>query len=103
MPKPSPQLLPVVCPCCEAQLKVDPETAAVISHKEKEKPKPVEDLAAAVQKLKGEEARRDEIFRKNLAEQKTRQEVLNKKFDELFKQAKENPDMQPRQKDIDLD
>jgi len=29
--------------------------------------------------------------------------VLSKKFDELLKQAKENPDVGPRKKDIDLD
>ena len=29
--------------------------------------------------------------------------VLEKKFDELFKQAKENPDMTPPKRDIDLD
>lgn len=103
MPKPSPALLEVTCPCCETILKVDPATSAVISHKVKEKPPPIEDLGAAVQRLKGEEARRDEVFRKNMADQKNRQDVLNKKFDELFKQAKENPDDRPFQKEIDLD
>ncbi|MBM3812206.1 MAG: hypothetical protein FJW20_11315 [Acidimicrobiia bacterium] len=102
MPAPS-KLLEVTCPCCEAALKVDPITSAVISHKEKEKPKPIEDLAAAVQRLKGESARREEVFQKSMQDQKNRQDVLNKKFDELFKQAKEDPDQRPPQKDIDLD
>jgi predicted nuclease with TOPRIM domain len=102
MTKPSSNLIEVACPCCEATLRIDPATSAVITHKEKVKPHPVEDLQAAVQKLKGEEARREEVFQKQMAEQKNRQAVLNKKFDELFKQAKEDPDMQPRTKDIDL-
>jgi hypothetical protein len=29
--------------------------------------------------------------------------VLEKKFDELFKRAKENPDQAPPKRDIDLD
>jgi len=97
------QLFEVQCPCCEATLKIDPRTRAVISHVEKEKPRPIEDLGKAVAKLKGESARRDQLFRKQLAEQKTHQDVLDRKFDELLKQAKENPDLTPPPKDIDLD
>ena len=91
------------CPCCEATLKIDPETRAVISHKVPEKPKPIEDLAAEVAKLKGAAGRRDEVFQKQFAEQKMHGKVLEKKFDELFKQAKENPDLTPPKRDIDLD
>jgi hypothetical protein len=96
-------IIEVRCPCCQATLKIDAETRAVISHKEAEKPKPIEDLAAAVQKLKGESGRRDEVFRKSFEAQKSHGKVLEKKFDELFKQAKENPDVRPPQRDIDLD
>ncbi|MCW5981869.1 MAG: hypothetical protein KIT09_27540 [Bryobacteraceae bacterium] len=103
MPKPRTSLFEVQCPCCEATLKIDPDTRAVISHKQKEKPPAVEDLATAVARLRGEEARRDEVFRKSLAEQKTHHEVLAKKFDELFKQAKEKPDTGRPIRDIDLD
>ena len=97
------KLIEIVCPCCESALKIDLETQAVISHKEKEKPLPIEDLNVAVARLKGESARREEVFQKSLQEQKTHHEVLEKKFDELFKQAKESPDLKPPMKDIDLD
>jgi hypothetical protein len=93
----------VVCPCCQAALKIDPETRAVIAHKMPEKPPPIEDLAAAVQRLKGEPGRRDEVFNRNVEAQKSHAKVLEKKFDELFKQAKENPDLTPPKRDIDLD
>lgn len=83
---------------------MDPATGAVITHKAKEKPAPVEDLQAAVAKLRQEEAARGEKFRKSFEDEKNRKDVLNKKFDELFKQAKEDPDsLQPRRKDIDWD
>jgi len=97
------ELFEVTCPCCGGILKIDGELHAVISHKEKEKPKPIEDMAAAVQKLKGEAARREEAFQKSFAAEKSHAAVLSKKFDELLKQAKENPDVGPRKKDIDLD
>ena len=60
-------------------------------------------LASAVARLKGEEARRDEVFRKSVEAERMHGQVLQKKFDELFKQAKENPDTPPPKRDIDLD
>jgi hypothetical protein len=93
----------VRCPCCEAILKIDSETRAVISHRIPEKPKPIEDLAAEVAKLKGAAGRRDEAFQKSFEAEKMHGKVLEKKFDELFKQARENPDLTPPKRDIDLD
>jgi hypothetical protein len=93
----------VPCPCCQAILKIDPETQAVIAHTVPEKPRAIDDLAAEVVKLKGEGARRDELFRKNFEAEKSHGKVLEKKFDELFKRAKENPDLTPPKRDIDLD
>ena len=84
-------------------LKIDPETRAVIAHTVPVKPPPIEDLAAAVAKLKGEAGRRDEVFRKQFEAERSHGKVLEKKFDELLKQAKENPDQTPPKRDIDLD
>jgi hypothetical protein len=93
----------VACPCCQAVLKIDPETRAVIAHTVPVKPPPIEDLASEVAKLQGEGARREELFRKHFEAEKTHGKVLEKKFDELFKRAKEDPDQTPRKRDIDLD
>ena len=86
------ELIEIRCPCCEATLKIDPELKAVISHQEHVKPRSIEDMETAVQKLRGEEARRGEVFDKSFEDHKSHQQVLERKFDELFKQAKENPD-----------
>jgi len=93
----------VQCPCCQATLKIDAETRAVIAHKVPEKPKPIEDLAAEVAKLKGAAGRRDEVFQKSFEAEKMHGKVLEKKFEELFKQARENPDKTPPKRDNDLD
>jgi hypothetical protein len=92
----------VPCPCCKAVLTIDPETHAVIAHTVPEKPPAIEDLAAEVAKLKGEGARREQLFQKSFEAEKTHGKVLEKKFDELFKRAKENPDVKPPTRDIDL-
>ena len=96
-------LIDVECPCCEAKLRIDPATQAVISHVAKERPRTVEDLSVAVNELKGEEARRDQLFAKQVEEQKSHQQVLDRKFEELLQQAKDAPDLTPPTKDIDLD
>ena len=95
--------LDVACPCCQATLKVDIETGAVLSHKVPEKPKMIEDIAAAVANLKGEAAKREEIFQKSFSDHKTRESVMNKKFDELLKQAKESPSDEKPKRAFDFD
>lgn len=93
----------VPCPCCQATLKIDPETRAVIAHTVAVKPPAISDLAAEVAKLKGEGARRDELFRKQVEKEKMHGKVLEKKFDELFQRAKDSPDTGPPVRDFDLD
>src|SRR3954451_12200706 len=93
----------VQCPCCHAELKVDASTGVVLTHKVPEKPPAIEDLASAAAALKGESAKREEVFQKSFASHKTRQSVLDAKFDELLKQAKESPDDGRPPRDFDLD
>lgn len=94
--------LNVTCPCCEAALRVDADTGAVLSHKAKEKPAAFADFSEAVKSYQSEASRREEAFQKSLAEHKVRKEVLAKKFDELFQQAKQDPEKSPPVRDIDL-
>lgn len=103
MAKGKAELIEVTCPCCNALLQIDPALRAVISHKDPDKPRTIEDIAVAVQKLKGEEARREEVFQKSFEAHKGHQKVLERKFDELFKQAKENPDEPPPKRPFDFD
>ena len=97
------ELFEVQCPCCKAALKVDPETRHVISHRVPEKPPLIDDLKEAVQKLRGEEQKRDQVFRQQFENEKSHGKVLEKKFDELLKQAKSEPVGKPGIRDIDLD
>jgi hypothetical protein len=96
-------LFEVKCPCCDAFLKIDPETQAVISHRVPEKKPVIEDLAAAVQRLKGDAGRREEAFQKSFKDHQSHGKVLESKFDELLRQAKETPDQVPPKRAFDLD
>ncbi len=97
------ELVHVECPCCKASLQIDPETRAVISHQAHQKPPAVEDLRDAVKKLRGEEQRRDQVFQKQVEAEKQHGRVLEKKFEQLLKQAKDAPDDRPPIRDFDLD
>jgi hypothetical protein len=93
----------VQCPCCHSTLQIDPETKAVLAHHEPPKKPVIEDLAIAASQLKGEAERRSEIFAKSFEDHLNSAKVREKKFEELFKQAKENPDQAPPKRAFDFD
>jgi molecular chaperone DnaK (HSP70) len=93
----------VTCPCCSALLKVDPETRAVIAHTAAVKPKTFNDMEEAARAMKEQDSRRDSIFRQSMEAQKNSAELLEKKFQEAVKKAKESPDTGRPIRDFDLD
>jgi hypothetical protein len=99
----SDQLIEVECPCCGSTLQIDVETRAIIQHREPEKKPLIEDLQTAVQNLRGEADRRNEIFEKSFASHLNADKVREKKFEELLKQAKEDQSGAPPRRPFDLD
>jgi hypothetical protein len=93
----------LTCPCCGAVLKVDVETEAVISHIAPVKPKMFNDLDDAARAMKEQDSRRDSIFRQSLEAQKNAADLLEKKFQEALRKAKESPDTGKPIRDFDLD
>ena len=93
----------VTCPCCNAVLKVDAQTKALISHTAAVKPKMFEDIEAAARAMKEQDSRRDSIFRQSVEAQKHASDLLEKKFQEAVKKAKESPDTGKPIRDWDLE
>lgn len=93
----------VTCPCCNAVLKVDPQDKAVISHTAPLKPKTFNDIEEAARAMKEQDNRRDSIFRQSVEAQKHASDLLEKKFQEALKKAKESPDTGKPIRDFDLD
>ena len=93
----------ITCPCCGAVLKVDSATNAVISHVAPVKPKTFQDMEEAARAMKEQDGRRDSIFRQSVEAQKHASELLEKKFQEAIKKAKETPDTGKPIRDFDLD
>jgi ribulose kinase len=93
----------VTCPCCNALLKVDWEERAVIAHTPAVKPKMFNDIEEAARAMKEQDSRKESIFRQSVENQKHASELLEKKFQEALKKAKESPDTGKPIRDFDLD
>ena len=93
----------VTCPGCGAVLKVDAKHEAVISHVAPVKPKVFNDLDEAARAMKEQDSRRDSIFRQSVEAQKHAADLLEKKFQEALRKAKESPDTGKPIRDFDLD
>lgn len=92
----------VSCSCCGAMLTIDPSLPAVLSHRLPAKPQTVVQLKEATKVLKEEAVRREEKYQQLMEAEKSKGKVLDRKFQELLKKAKEEPLEKPI-KDIDLD
>ena len=88
-----PEALDIACPCCEALLKVDPETGAVVWVDKKKAPaKDFDDLVSRVQSQKSLVA---EKFARSVEQTKKQHEILDRKFEEARKRAALNPNERP--------
>ncbi len=97
-----PEPFDVVCPCCKAKLRVDPELRAVLSHEAPPEVRLVKDLTDAVKGLKAAAAQRQTRFEESMKAQKSKKNLLDKKFQDALKKAKDEPITKPT-RDIDLD
>jgi hypothetical protein len=97
-----PKQFDVTCPCCSAVLKVDAATGAVIAHTAAVRPKMFADMEEAARAMKEQDARKESIFRQSVEAEKNKSDLLDKKFQEALKRAKDAPDIS-RVRDIDLD
>ena len=92
----------VSCPCCSATLTIDPNLPAVLNHKLPAKPQLIAELKDAARMVKEEATRRDEKYHQIVEAEKNKSKLLEAKFQELLKKAKEEPITKPL-KDIDID
>jgi len=91
----------LLCPCCGARLKVDSDLRAVIAHEAPKVARKFESVDDAIGALKTHDIEREKKFAASVEAEKSKRDVLNRKFDELFEKAK-NDDSKPI-RDIDLD
>ena len=91
----------VSCPCCGASLVVDSNLGRVVAHEAAphgDRP----ELTDAARILEAEARRREALFEQSVAAEKTRDDVLSRRFEEALERASAEPVERPV-RDFDLD
>jgi hypothetical protein len=98
----TPPIIEVICPCCQGRLTIDLNLKTVIHHEAAAKATPTMDLNEALGALKSQANRREAQFQQALVAEREKGKVLERKFEESLKKAKEDPSAPPP-RPIDLD
>jgi len=88
-----PEAVDVTCPCCQALLKVDPETGAVVWAEEKKAP--AQDFDDLVSRVHSRKSVLDEKFARSVQQTRHQKDILDKKFEEAKKRAELDPNKRP--------
>ena len=97
------QSIEVACPDCGATLKIDLATSAVISHTAAPRKRTFEDFESAARSMREQEGRKESLFRQAVDAEKNKNDLMEKKFAEALRKAKESPDTGKPSRDFDLD
>jgi hypothetical protein len=89
------------CPCCGAKMTVDRQLGVVLAHVAPVRP-PSIDLDDTAQLLRRQSEAVEAKFRASVEAEKTKEDVLARKFTEGLKKAKDAPIEKPI-RDFDLD
>ena len=81
----------VTCPCCNGKLTIDAALEAVIAHEAAPRPRSGLGLDEAITSLKGAAARREDLFKDQIKAEQSKGKVLDRKFQEGLKKAKDIP------------
>jgi hypothetical protein len=94
----------IVCPECKAEITVDRETGTVVMHEKSNVPAEKVSFEERLQALDKGKQKAEELFSKEVQALKDKDRLLEERFQEALKKAKEKknePDKRPL-KDIDL-
>jgi hypothetical protein len=91
----------VTCPCCSGRLTIDAALEAVVAHEPPPRARSGVGLDEALSSLKGAAARRDLLFKEQMEAEQKKPQVLQRKFEEGLKKAKDSPN--PPINPMDLD
>ena len=81
----------VTCPCCNGRLTIDPELHAVVAHEAPPRQRSGLGLDEALSSLGGQAAKREQLFKEQLKAEQFKGKVLDRKFQEGLKKAKDDP------------
>jgi hypothetical protein len=103
MAKQPPSVFEVACPDCGAMLTIDPGTRSVIAHKPAPRRRTFEDFEGAARAMREQEERKESLFRQSLESERNRKDILDRRFAEAVKRAKDDPSSGKPLREFDLD
>jgi hypothetical protein len=92
----------IACPDCGAMIKIDAATGLLLSHTSAPRKRVFEDLETAAQAMREQDERKEQIFRQSIEAEKNKEDLLEKKFAEALRKAKDAPEGKPL-REFDLD
>ena len=96
------KIFEIACPDCGAMLRVDAATGVVVSHTSAPRKRMFEDLETAAQAMRAQEERKESIFRQSVDAEKNKADLMEKRFAEALRKAKDAPEGKPL-REFDLD
>ena len=92
----------VACPDCGAMMIIDAATGLLVSHTPAPRKRTFEDLATAAQAMRDQDERKESIFRQSLDAERNKEDLMEKRFAEALRKAKDAPEGKPL-REFDLD
>lgn len=96
------KIFEVACPDCGAMLRIDASTGLVVSHTPAPRKRMFEDLETAAKAMRDHDERKESIFRQSVDAERNKADLLEKKFADALRKAKDAPDVKPL-REFDLD
>jgi len=103
MAKRKEKIFELACPDCGAMLRIDADTGLVVSHTPAPRKRMFEDLETAAKAMREQEERKESIFRQSVEAEKNKADLLEKKFAEALRKAKDSPAEGKPLREFDLD
>ena len=103
MAKGKENIFEVACPDCAAMLRIDASTGLVISHTSAPRKRTFEDLETAAKAMREHDERKESIFRQSVDAEKNKADLMEKKFAEALRKAKDAPQEGKPLREFDLD
>jgi hypothetical protein len=102
MAKAKEKIFEVTCPDCGAMLRIDGATGLLVSHTSAPRKRMFEDLETAAKAMREHDERKESIFRQSVDAERNKADLLEKKFADAMRKAKDAPEGKPL-REFDLD
>jgi hypothetical protein len=91
----SDDMFDITCPDCGGVLRVDAKLRTVVSHTPAPRKRTFEDFETAARAMREQEERKQSLFRQAVDAEKNKDDLMEKRFAEALRKAKENPEERP--------